>query len=162
MSEKLDWLDRTRMCLATGGGAGYVPVAPGTAGSLFSAGLFALARWQITSDKFLYGHLAVLLLLFFVGVGAGTGAGRILQRRDPPQVVIDEILGQQICYLALPVLEWKSWLAGFILFRAFDILKPFPIRRLERAPGGWGVMLDDVLAGIYAWVALRLLRCFMG
>lgn len=162
MSEKLDWFDRTQMWLATGAGAGYVPLAPGTAGSLLSAGLFALARWQITSDKFLYGHLAALLPLLFIGVWAGTGAERILQRRDPPQVVIDEILGQQICYLALPVLEWKSWLAGFILFRAFDIAKPFPIRRLERAPGGWGLMLDDVLAGIYAWAALRLLRYLMG
>lgn len=157
-----DHFDRIQMWLATGVGAGYVPKAPGTAGSLVSVGLFALARWQFPDPTFLYGHLVALILLFFVGVWAGTGAERILGRRDPQQVVIDEIVGQQICYFALPVLEWKSLLAGFILFRGFDIVKPFPIRRLERAPGGWGLMLDDVLAGIYAWAVLRLFRMIVG
>lgn len=162
MSEKLSGLDQIRMWLATGAGAGYVPKAPGTAGSLVSVALFALLRWQFPGPTFLYGHLIALVLLFFLGVWAGTGAERIFGRRDPPQVVIDEIVGQQICYLGLPVLEWKSLLAGFILFRGFDILKPFPIRRLERLPGGWGVMLDDVLASVYAWAALRALRLIVG
>jgi phosphatidylglycerophosphatase A len=76
-------------------------------------------------------------------------------------VVIDEVVGQMITFLATPRVTWKGLLAGFILFRAFDIVKPFPARRAERFPGGWGIMLDDVVAGLYSLVVLVILGRFI-
>ena len=78
-------------------------------------------------------------------------------RIDPGQVVIDEVAGQIITFLATPRVTWKGLLAGFIIFRLFDIVKPFPARRAERFPGGWGIMMDDLIAGLYSLLVLVIL-----
>ena len=141
--------------IATCGGVGYFPVAPGTAGSLVGVGIvlacsllpLALA-WRITAVA-----LATLMLLV-TGAEAARRAEGFFGRVDPSQVVIDEVVGQTIALAAWPVAGWKTYLAGFILFRFFDIVKPFPARRCERIAGGWGIMLDDVVAGVYSLLVL--------
>ncbi len=103
--------------------------------------------------------IAIAVLISAIGVIVATRAARYAQIEDPQWVVIDEVSGQLITYYlffwVLP-LNWKSWLLGFILFRIFDIWKPFPARQLERLPGGWGIMADDWMAGIYAAIVLRV------
>jgi phosphatidylglycerophosphatase A len=144
--------------IATGLGAGYFPVAPGTAGS--AVGLALVIAFRQTSLKLL--GLAVCLatiagLLFVLGVWSAGKAEKVIGRIDPGQVVIDEVVGQIITFVATPRVTWIGLIAGFILFRAFDIVKPFPARRAERFPGGWGIMLDDVVAGLYSLMALVIL-----
>ena len=99
----------------------------------------------------------VALLIFFLGVWAGGQSEKFFGRTDPRQVVIDEVVGQMVTFLLVPHASWKLLLAGFGLFRVFDVTKPFPISRAERLPGGWGIMVDDVIAGLYALGALALL-----
>jgi phosphatidylglycerophosphatase A len=101
--------------------------------------------------------LAVLVALF--GIPAGTRIARGAGKKDPQFVVIDEVAGQLVALIAVP-LAWKSFLAGFILFRAFDILKPPPVRQLEAFPEGTGIVLDDIAAGLYALGVLHLLLHF--
>lgn len=96
--------------------------------------------------------------LFALGVWAAGHAERFFGRIDPSQVVIDEVVGQMITFLARPEASWKSLLAGFVLFRILDVVKPFPARRAERLPQGWGVMLDDIVAGVYSLLVLSLMR----
>jgi phosphatidylglycerophosphatase A len=104
------------------------------------------------------------LFLSLMGVWASQHSAEYLHKNDPGEVVIDEIAGQLIAYapIMLPAFfEWGGWkyiLLGFILFRVFDIWKPYPIRRLEKLPGGWGIMADDWLAGVYAAVVLWVIR----
>ncbi len=152
--------ERGALTLATLGALGYVPKAPGTAGALASA-LFFLVLWRfLPPDSLLLGYAILLGVLLPVTVWTATAGVRQLGQPDPPPVVIDEFLGQQVALSPLVlqgVFEWKIWLAGFILFRAFDIVKPFPIRRLEHLPEGWGVMADDLLAGAYAAVVVAAL-----
>jgi phosphatidylglycerophosphatase A len=94
-----------------------------------------------------------------VGLWAAGRAARYTGQKDPQFIVIDEVSGQLITYfMPFAVLNWKSWLLGFILFRVFDIWKPFPARQAESLPGGWGIMADDWIAGIYAALGLWLAR----
>jgi phosphatidylglycerophosphatase A len=107
------------------------------------------------------GSIAVLaaasLVLFAAGVWAAGEAEKFFGRTDPGQVVIDEVVGQMLTFLLIPHATWK-WLAGgFLLFRVFDIIKPFPARQAERIPRGWGIMLDDVCAGGYALAVLTVI-----
>jgi phosphatidylglycerophosphatase A len=98
----------------------------------------------------------VVLLLSAIGVPAATVVARSTGKADPSVVVIDEAAGQMLTVVALP-LQWKYLLLGFILFRGFDIFKPPPLRRLEQFPGGWGIVLDDLGAGLYAGAVAQLL-----
>lgn len=143
--------------IATFLGTGFAPVAPGTFGSLWGLGLTVAIGHLPTPQpwKSLLLGLAALALCA-VGVGAATEAEKFFGRKDPGQVVIDEVVGQAIVFLTLPGASWPWLLAGFVLFRALDIVKPFPARRLERLSGGWGIMLDDVMAGVYGLIALTL------
>jgi len=137
--------------LATVFGAGRFPVAPGTFASLLAVLVFklALARFSWTIQ------IGAILCVFFIGVwAAGRHAAR-LGRKDPRPIVIDEVCGQWISLLAVPP-TWGFMAAGFVLFRVFDVVKPFPIRRLEALPGGWGIMADDVLAGLYAAAVMQI------
>jgi phosphatidylglycerophosphatase A len=101
--------------------------------------------------------LAVLVVA--VGIPAATRVARAAAIKDPQFVVIDEVAGQLITLIAVPV-AWKSMLAGFILFRGFDVVKPPPVRWLERLPEGFGIVIDDVAAGLYALVVMQLLLYF--
>lgn len=145
--------------IATCGGAGFLPAAPGTAGALVGVALVTAIAHLHSSAPWKMVVLAVAVLgLFAVGTGAATQAEKFFGRKDPGQVVIDETVGQMLTFLAHPDTGWKWLLAGFLLFRAFDVLKPFPARRAEQAPGGWGIMLDDVAAGAYSLATLTVLE----
>jgi phosphatidylglycerophosphatase A len=196
---------RFALFIATAGGLGYFPKAPGTLGSL--AGLIlALVPWWamfglITAfvsamggisffvsgrhwDAILWAQAVLAILVAAIGVWSANRAAEFWQQKDPQRVVIDEVFGQHLTLLLgcgvpvwwrpvtefpwkeLPlgvvtihsVLNWKYLLLGFILFRVFDIWKPFPARQAESLPGGWGIMTDDWVAGIYAALGLWLAR----
>lgn len=136
--------------VATGLGSGYSPVAPGTAGSVVGLALY----WPLASAPVPWA-IGFLAVLFGAGVAASTAMARRLGIEDPGVVVIDEVVGMWISLLFLPF-TWKTVVLGFFLFRVMDIVKPYPARQLENLPGGWGIMLDDVMAGIYANLALRV------
>jgi len=144
--------------IATGLGAGYFPVAPGTAGSAVGLALVLALRQTSLGPAGLAVSLTALSgLLFAVGVWSAGKAEKVFGRVDPGQVVIDEVVGQIITFVATPRVAWVGLLAGFLLFRAFDVVKPFPARQCERFPGGWGIMLDDLVAGVYSLIALVIL-----
>lgn len=148
--------------LAGVGGLGCSPVAPGTVGAAGGVAGYLLLRYFFrgfvpdTWQDLGAGYLAFLAIFFLVGVQAATRAEREWRQRDDHRIVIDEAFSIFITFLALPV-NPLTLAAGFILNRLFDIIKPFPARRLEGVPAGWGVMLDDLVAGIYSRVALGLL-----
>lgn len=133
---------------------------PGTWGSAFAVlAWFFISR--LISPELRTGTLILLALaVIAVGILAATRVAKTSGDHDPQQVIIDEVAGQWITLIAAPV-AWKSLLVGFILFRGFDIFKPPPIRRIETLPGGFGIVLDDVGAGIYALVVMHLLL-YMG
>lgn len=144
--------------IATCAGVGYAPLAPGTAGSLVGLGVVIALRQAALAPAWAAATLAALAAcLFGVGVWAAGKAEKFFGRVDPSQVVIDETVGQMLTFLARPQASWKWLLAGFLLFRAFDVVKPFPARRAERFPGGWGIMMDDVFAAAYSLAVLSLL-----
>jgi phosphatidylglycerophosphatase A len=143
--------ERSVLFLATGFFVGTVPFAPGTFGSIIGLPIcFLISRLNI----FLSVIGALLFIFFAIWVAAA--AGKILKKEDPGEIVIDEIAGVIVTFVGLPF-TLKTAIAGFVIFRAFDILKPFPIRTLEKkVAGGPGIVLDDVMAGIYGNVILRL------
>ena len=144
------------MAIATGFYSGYLPKAPGTWGSLVGLLLFFLLH-----TLSLPVYLAVVAGLFVVGSFAAGEAEKILDNRDPGLVVIDEIVGILITMIAVPATP-ITMAIGFILFRIFDILKPFPVNFFDqRFHGGLGIMLDDVMAGIYSLIILQLLVRFI-
>jgi phosphatidylglycerophosphatase A len=100
---------------------------------------------------------AASLALFAAGVWAAGEAETFFGRTDPGQVVIDEVVGQMLTFLVIPHATWKWLVGGFLLFRTFDIVKPFPARQAERIPRGWGIMLDDVIAGVYGLAVLAVI-----
>ncbi len=144
-------MNQLALFLASFGYVGFFPIAPGTAGSLAALGLFALVRW-VGMPAFELGMIGVVLA---AGIWAANGAERALARKDPGPIVIDEVLGMLITLALLPV-SLTGIAVGFVLFRLFDVVKPFPADRMERLPGGLGVMMDDAVAGLYAHLALRL------
>ena len=144
--------------IATAGGAGYFPVAPGTAGSVVGvAVVMALARLPLERGAGIAVLAAASLVVFAVGVWAAGEAETYFGRTDPGQVVIDEVVGQMITLLLIPHATWKWLMGGFLLFRGFDIIKPFPARQAERIPRGWGIMVDDVIAGVYGLGVLAVI-----
>lgn len=150
-------MKRPVMWLATGFGAGLSPWAPGTAGSLVGILLYiAMARLPLAA------YLVLVAALALMGVWLCQRAGRILGVVDHRGIVWDEIVGMLITMTATPV-SWQGALLGFALFRGFDILKPWPVDLIDRrVPGGAGVILDDVMAGLYALACLQILRLTYG
>jgi phosphatidylglycerophosphatase A len=143
---------RLAVFIATVGYCGYFPVAPGTVGS--AAGLvFYLLVWWAQSPLF---EVFLIALLFAAGVWAGTTSERYFGGIDPGPIVLDEVVGMLITLAFIPV-GITGALIGFVLFRIFDVLKPFPARRLEALHGGLGVMADDAMAAIYANIVLRII-----
>jgi phosphatidylglycerophosphatase A len=140
------------MVLATAGYVGYFPIASGTAGSVAGLGVFAVVRWLGVPAV----ELATIGVVLVLGIWSASIAEQTLNLKDPGPVVIDEVLGMLMTLALLP-LSVAGVLAGFVLFRIFDVVKPFPAGRLEALHGGAGIMLDDAVAGLYAHVSLRLL-----
>jgi len=197
---------RLALFIATACGLGYIPVAPGTFGSLAGLALALLPWWSFLTisaaiiaahgdtsffvsvsgrhaDPFLWAQITLAVLAAAIGVWSANRAAHYWQQGDPQRVVIDEVSGQHLTLLlgcGVPIwwksfqfppegemlglisirsaLNWKYLLLGFILFRVFDIWKPFPARQAESLPGGWGIMADDWIAGIYAAIGLWLAR----
>jgi phosphatidylglycerophosphatase A len=141
--------------LAAGFGAGYAPIAPGTVGTLVAIPIFLV----LSSIPFPLYELTILTFFFFASWISGE-AERCWGRKDHPRIVIDEIIGYLITMLWLPKTTLFIIL-GFFVFRFFDIVKPPPIRLLEKAKGGYGVVLDDVLAGVYTNIVLQIVRLFI-
>ncbi len=138
------------LAIATAGGLGRAPIAPGTFGS--GAGLVV---WAVLPPSPIVHALAIVGVMV-AGVWSAGEAERYYRSTDPGAVVIDEVLGMLVTLFLNPV-SWAGALLGFLLFRLFDILKPYPANRLERLHGGFGVMCDDAVAAIYANIALRVL-----
>lgn len=145
------WLSRVATALATGFGSGYSPLAPGTAGTVVGLVLFLpLSRLPAL------GQLAAIVLTFGLGLFVSTHVCRRLAIKDPGIVVIDEVVGMWVSLLFLPLTPAVAGL-GFLLFRLLDIIKPYPARQFEALPEGLGIMADDVMAGIYVNLVLRVI-----
>jgi phosphatidylglycerophosphatase A len=140
---------RGALLLATAGGVGYVPFAPGTFGSMVG-----VALWAVLPSSWVTQAI-VIVALFVLGSWSGSVAEHHFGRTDPSQVVIDEVVGILMTLFLNPV-GWAGALAGFLIFRLSDIVKPYPSNRFERFPGGVGVMADDAMAAVYANLALRI------
>jgi phosphatidylglycerophosphatase A len=149
------WMDRLAVLIATVGGTGYAPVAPGTAGSAVAAALL----WLIPFSP--RALVVFFVVVTFAGLWAANRAERLLGDKDPGAIVVDEVAGLTLALLTLPR-TLPVIVAAFVLFRAFDILKPYPADAVQRLPGGAGVMLDDLVAGLYALVALIVLGAVTG
>jgi len=141
--------------VATFFGIGHLHPGPGTWGSAATVVIWAAIAHELPVTLRTPVALALALLVTLIGIPAATRVARASGGKDPQFVVIDEVAGQLIALIAVP-LAWKTFLAGLILFRAFDIVKPPPVRQLERLPEGTGIMLDDVAAGILALIVMHL------
>lgn len=148
-------MTKLAVAIATTGGIGYAPIAPGTFGSL--AGV--LLWWLLPATPVV--QAVAILAVFAIGTWSASVAERHFARTDPGPVVIDEVLGMLVTFFMNPVTPGGAVLA-FFLFRAADIVKPYPANRLERLHGGLGIMADDGMAGVYANVALRIAVMFGG
>jgi phosphatidylglycerophosphatase A len=148
--------------VATFFGAGLGKPGPGTWGSVAAVLLWGAFAWGMhPSPSVLFTALiAGIILSIAIGVPAATIAARESGRHDPGFVVIDEVAGQWIALLGSPA-DWRHALIALVLFRLFDITKPFPARQLERLPEGWGIVFDDVAAGLYAWGVAAILRIWI-
>lgn len=140
--------------ISQGAYSGRFPIAPGTAGTAVGVLLYL---WMKGLSPALY--LAACLVLFVIGTWAAGHAETLLGRKDHSSIVIDEVVGYLLSMFMLPP-AWGFVLAGFLLFRIFDIIKPYPLRRIQDLHGGLGVMLDDVGAGIYTNVVLQVVFLF--
>jgi len=164
-------LDYTSLAITTFG-VGYLPLAPGTWGSLVAVGFYAVLASSFSSVRYsanlqspeslvasIHAVILVAFLLFIlVGIWAASRSIELLGNSDASQAVVDEVIGQLIVFLFIPFTS--SWLligAGFLLFRLFDIWKPYPIDYLQELPGGIGVCADDILAGVYAGVCISII-----
>ncbi len=158
-------------------GVGYMPIAPGTWGSLVGVGIYLLLQFSmfrflqllfppdsfvrfLPCPVFIAAELVLITVIILVGFWAASRTEKLLGRKDPGKVVIDEVAGQLIALLPLvPRLDpgWMSIISAFLLFRFFDIVKPYPARRLEGLESGLGIMADDIVAGAYAAVATSII-----
>lgn len=145
--------------IATFFGAGYGKPGPGTWGSVATVLLWAACNWLFhpAPRTLLLIVLAAIVVTLIAGIPAATVVARTSGRKDPQIVVIDEVAGQLITLLACPF-DLRHALICLVLFRAFDMTKPPPVRQLESLPEGWGIVFDDVAAGLYAWGVAVLLR----
>ena len=172
-STRRSFKDYLALAIATCG-VGYLPIAPGTWGSILAVVfyLFLLRQWFPHNDPasrvfvrgFVLVQLAIVVAVTIIGVWAASRTERVIGRKDPSKVVVDEVAGQLIALMAVPagVVSgvFSSILVAFMLFRTFDIVKPYPARKLESLHGGLGIMADDLVAGLYAFLGVMLFRLF--
>lgn len=137
-------------------GVGHLPAAPGTWGSLAALLLWWTATRVVSAGWRIEAAIIFASVAVAIGIPAATLVAREAGRKDPKFVVIDELAGQLIALIGVPV-AWKTLLAGFILFRVFDTIKPPPVRQLESFPEGTGIVVDDIGAGLYALAVLHFL-----
>jgi len=145
---------RGAFLIATWFGCGYAPKAPGTAGSL--AGLLIAMALNYMG----YGRgmlLALTAILMAPGIWSASVVARETNTTDPHIVVVDEVIGQWITLAGAATFNWKTWIAAFALFRVLDVWKPAPARQFESLPGGWGIVADDVMAGLYGALGIFVL-----
>jgi len=148
-------MKRIAVWLATVGGLGYAPIAPGTFGSAAGVAVYWLTRhWSNPAQ------LAIIVVVSLVGTWAATRAAVHFGKEDPGQVVIDEVAGQLVT-LAFTGAGVAATVAAFLIFRILDIIKPYPANRFERLPGGVGIMADDLMAGVYGCVLVHLMIRFV-
>ena len=141
-------------------GVGYLPLMPGTFGSLVGLGIFLLLARLTTGAVLVAMVLALIVAVTFAGIWAGSRIERLSGRKDPGKVVVDEVAGQLIALF--PLTFFAQWSTGivivsFILFRFFDIVKPYPANRLQELDGGTGIMFDDLVAGVYGAVIVSII-----
>lgn len=144
--------------ISTWFGCGRFPKAPGTVGSAAAIAMAVVLETFFPLPP--YGFAILAALLFAPATWAATVSAQAVKSKDPQFVVVDEVIGQWISLAGARALNWKTYLAAFLLFRLFDIWKPAPARQLEKLPGGWGINLDDVMAGVYAALVLFVAGCF--
>lgn len=145
-------------------GVGYLPLAPGTFGSLVGVGIFLLLARATAGNALIAVVLVSIVVITFAGIWAGSRIEQLSGQKDPGKVVVDEVAGQMISLFPLTLFPHWSTVAvivSFILFRFFDIVKPYPARRFEALKGGMGIMCDDLVAGVYGAVIVSIfLRIF--
>lgn len=143
--------------IATGCGVGFFPYGPGTMGALFAIVVWYLLSLLVSMPSLIGITLALVVLFTFLGAWSATVSERYWGE-DPSRVVIDEVVGQWIVLLAIPF-DFQLWhvVVALALFRFFDIVKPLGVRKMENFKGGWGIMADDILAGVYGFIVLQLL-----
>lgn len=134
-------------------GIGFIPIAPGTIAAFITAAAYKYFLFKFSCPV----YVLLMIAVFIAGSITSSKYAKTINKKDPRTVVIDEVLGQLISLLLLPP-EWGLIIAAFFLFRFFDILKPLFIRKTENFPWGWGIMLDDVLAGIYTGIIINIYR----
>jgi phosphatidylglycerophosphatase A len=142
---------RLAVFVATVAYCGYFPIAPGTVGSAAGLIVYLLVWWAQSPVV----EVGLIVALFAAGVWAGTTAERYFGGIDPGPIVIDEVVGMLMTLAFIPV-GWSGAIAGFVLFRIYDVVKPYPAGRFERLHGGLGVMADDAMAAVYANISLRI------
>lgn len=145
-------MTRVAVFLATAAYCGYFPVAPGTLGSAAGLVVYLLVVWTRSPIV----EVGLIASTFVLGTWSATHAERYFGTIDPGPVVIDEVLGMLVTLAFIPA-GWSAALAGFLLFRVYDVVKPYPANRLETFHGGFGIMADDAMAGVYANLSLRVL-----
>lgn len=151
-------LERLKLGVVTCGGLGLVPVAPGTFGTLGGV----LCAWLLAeSGNYLLWSLLLIGVLYAVGRSLGEWSERRAGGKDPGFFVLDEVIGYLVCCLWVRGPSLLALAVAFFVFRLFDVLKPPPVRRVERIGGGDGILLDDVLAGVYGWLVMAALRLFV-
>jgi phosphatidylglycerophosphatase A len=141
-------MNRLALAISTFFGCGYFPKGPGTIGSLAALAIAAGLCHFLGIGR--TGLLLLFLVSLPVAIWSATVTARLLKRKDPGQVVIDEVLGQWLTLLGPTMWNWKSFIGAFLLFRLFDIWKPQPVRAAESLPEGGGIVADDLIAGVYA------------
>ena len=147
-------MNRVAVALATCLGCGYFPWGPGTIGSLVAIIIAVVLHFSAGASR--PALLIATLVLLAPAIWASTQTARLHGRKDPSVVVIDEVLGQWVTLLGATALRWKSFCAAFLLFRLFDIWKPWPVRNFEKLPEGVGIVADDLAAGIYGALILYI------
>lgn len=155
-------IDYLALSIATCG-VGYLPLMPGTFGSLLAVGIFLLFARNVTGTSLVAVVLILTLASIVAGIWAGTRTEQLLGRKDPGRIVIDEVAGQFIALFPLTLFaRWSTGvvMVSLILFRFFDIVKPYPADRLQDLKGGTGVMFDDLVAGVYAAVVVLIMLKF--
>ena len=147
--------------IATGCGVGFFPYGPGTMGALFAIVVWYLLSLLVSMPSLIGITLALVVLFTFLGAWSATVSERYWGE-DPSRVVIDEVVGQWIVLLAIPA-NFQLWhvVVALALFRFFDIVKPLGVRKMENFKGGWGIMADDILAGVYGFIVLYLACMFL-